>query len=212
METKTQSHEQLSPEWFKQRYGKFTASECHKLLGVKGLGETGKTYCFKKAVELLYGENEEERFSSFDTERGIRLEPIAFAKFKELKAAEFINVEKAIFFPYGENAGASPDCLVGDNAIGEFKCPRSDKFFILVAEGYDAIDKEYIAQMQMQMLCSNSVRAHFFNYLIFNGEEFYHEIIVPRDEVMIEKIKERIAEAVIVRDEYVAQLQSNKQF
>ena len=40
----------------------------------------------------------------------------------------------------------------------------------------------------------------------------WHEIIVPRDEVMIEKIKERIAEAVIIRDGYVAQLRSNAQF
>lgn len=207
-----EAHYQRSPEWFKQRYGKFSASEIHKLLGIKGLGETGKSYCFKKAVELLYGEDATERFESFDMKRGIETEPIAFHKFKELKAAEFIDVQETTFFPYGENAGASPDGLVGSDAVLEIKCPRSEKFFRLVAEGYDAIDKEYIAQMQMQILCSNSVRAHFFNYLIFNGEEFYHEIIVPRDEVMIEKIKERIAEAVIVRDEYVAQLQSNKQF
>ena len=207
-----EAHYQRSPEWFKQRYGKFSASEIHKLLGIKGLGETGKSYCFKKAVELLYGEDKTERYESPDMRRGIETEPIAFAKFKELKAAEFITVQETTFFPYGENAGASPDGLVGSDAVLEIKCPRSEKFFRLVAEGYDAIDKEYIAQMQMQMLCSNSVRAHFFNYLIFNGEEFYHEIIVPRDDVIIEKIKERIAEAVIVRDEYVNQLTSNKQF
>jgi len=207
-----EAHEQLSPEWFKQRYGKFTASTISNLLGIKGLGETGKSYCFKKAVEIVFGEDPDERFSSFDTERGIRLEPLAFAKFKELKEADFLTVEKTIFFPYGENAGASPDGLVGKDAILEIKCPRSDKFFRLVAEGIDAIDKEYIAQMMMQMMCSNSQRAHFFNYIIFNGAEMWHEIIVPRDEVMIEKIKERIAEAVIIRDGYVTQLRSNAQF
>ena len=34
-----EAHYQRSPEWFKQRYGKFSASEIHKLLGIKGLGE-----------------------------------------------------------------------------------------------------------------------------------------------------------------------------
>lgn len=208
----TQPHYQRSPEWFKQRYGKFSASEIHKLLGIKGLGETGKSYCFKKAVELLYGEDQSERYESPDMRRGIETEPIAFHKFKELKAEEFIEVEETTFFPYGENAGASPDGLVGKDAVLEIKCPRSEKFFRLVVEGKEAIDKEYIAQMQMQMLCSNSVRAHFFNYLIFNGQEFYHEIIVERDEEIINKIKERIEEAVKVRDEYINQLKANVQF
>lgn len=208
----TQPHYQRSPEWFKQRYGKFSASEIHKLLGIKGLGETGKNYCFKKAVELLYGEDQSERYESPDMRRGIETEPIAFHKFKELKAEEFIEVEETTFFPYGENAGASPDGLVGKDAVLEIKCPRSEKFFRLVVEGKEAIDKEYIAQMQMQMLCSNSVRAHFFNYLIFNGQEFYHEIIVERDEEIINKIKERIEEAVKVRDEYINQLKANVQF
>lgn len=207
-----EAHDQLSPEWFKQRYGKFTASSISNLLGIKGLGETGKSYCFKKAVEIVFGEDEEERFSSFDTERGIRLEPLAFAKFKELKEAEFLTVEKTIFFPYGEDAGASPDGVIGNDAVLEIKCPRSEKFFRLVAEGISAVDKEYIAQCQMQMMCSNSVRAHFFNYIIFNGKEYYHEIIIPRDEEMIAKIKERISEAIVIRDEYVKQLKANVQF
>lgn len=206
-----QPHYQRSPEWFKQRYGKFSASEVHKLLGIKGLGETGKSYCFKKAIELLYGEDPAERYESPDMRRGIELEPIAFQKFKELKAEDFIDVQETTFFPYGDNAGASPDGLVGKDAVLEIKCPRSEKFFRLVAEGKDAIDKEYIAQMQMQMLCSNSVRAHFFNYLIFNGSEYWHEIIIERDNEMIEKIKERIEEAVKIRDEYVLLLTTNAQ-
>ena len=211
-ETIIQAHEQGSQEWFKQRYGKFTASTIGGLMGIKGLGETGKSLAFSKAVELLYGENQVERFVSFDMQRGIDQEVLAFEKFKELKAMDFIEVEKAIFFPYGENAGASPDAIVGKDAIAEFKCPRSEKFFRLVVEGIDAIDKTYIYQMQMQLLCSNSERCHFFNYLIFNGQEMYHEIIVPRDNEMIEKIKERIAEAVAIRDQYVKELKANIQF
>ena len=45
--------EQRSNEWLEQRYGKFTSSEIHKLLGVRGLGETGKNYAIDKAIEQL---------------------------------------------------------------------------------------------------------------------------------------------------------------
>ena len=204
--------QQRSKEWIDMRLGKFTASEIHKLLGVKGLGDTGNAYCFEKACEVVFGKDEDENFTSIDMQRGIELEPIAFRKFKELKEVDFIDVQETFFFPYSVDAGASPDGIVGTDAVLEIKCPRSNKFFKLLAKGITAIDKEYIAQMQMQMLCSNSKQAYFFNYLIFKGQEMWHEIIVPRDEVMINLIKERIAQAVIIRDEYVNQLKTNKQW
>lgn len=212
MQNKIEAHEQRSPEWFSMRLGKFTASEIHKLLGIKGLGQTGKTYCFEKACELVFGKDENDDFTSFDLKRGVELEPIAFRKFQELKQEDFIDIQTTTFFPYGENAGASPDGLVGDDAILEIKCPRSNKFFNLVAGGVEEIDKDYIAQMQMQMLCSNSKQCHFFNYIIFNGVEMWHEIIVERDEVMIELIKTRIAEAIVIRDNFIVELKNNQQF
>lgn len=205
-------NQQRSDEWYKLRLGKFTASEIHKLLGIKGLGLTGESYIFEKATELVFGIDEDESFTSFDMQRGITLEPIAFRKFKELKDLDFIDVKEAYFFPFGEDAGASPDGVVGEDAVLEIKCPRSPKFFKLIKGGLDEIDKEYIAQMQFQILCSNSKRAHFFNYIIFKGQEMWHEIIVERDEKMIDLIKERITQAVKLRNEFVEYLINNKQF
>lgn len=203
---------QRSEEWFDARKGRFTASNIHKLLGVKGLGETGKSYIFEKAIEQVFGLDEEDNFTSFDMQRGITLEPLAFRKFKELKELEFIEVQEATFFSYGLDAGASPDGLVGSNEILEIKCPRPTKFFNLVAKGIEAIDKEYISQMQMQMLCTNSVKAYFFNYILFNGVEMWHEIEVQRDEKMIELIKDRIIEATELKKDYICKLNNNKQF
>lgn len=204
--------EQGSLDWHKVRGTRFTGSEIIKLLGVKGLGETGKSYAFEKACNIVFGIDEEEGFEGFDIIRGKTLEPFAFNKFTELKELEFLTVQKCTFFPYGEDAGASPDGLVGDDAVLEIKCPRPTKFFNLVANGISEIDNAYMAQMQMEMLCTNSKRCHFFNYIIYNGEPMWHEIIVERDEIMIEKIKERIKEAVVIRDKFVEQLRSNKQF
>jgi len=205
-------NQQRSKDWYNVRLGKFTASEIHKILGFKGLGQTGETYCFEKAVELVYGVDEEERFESSDMKRGIELEPLAFRKFKELKYFDFIDVKESYFFPYNKDAGASPDGVVGDDSILEIKCPRSNKFFKLLAKGKEAIDSEYYDQMQMQMLCSKSKKAYFFNYMIFKGVEMWHEIIVERDEKRIELIKSRLEEAIKLRNDFVSYLTNNKQF
>ena len=201
--------EQRSEEWKNQRHGKFTASEIIKLLGVRGLGETGKTYAIEKAIEQLYGEME-ENFISYDMERGIETEPLAFAKFKELKELEFLEVSNCSFFKFNDHAGASPDGLVSDNAILEIKCPKSTTFFKLVAT--NEIDAKYYAQMQMQMMCTGREKAYFFNYLIHEGTEFHHEIIVERDEELIAKIVSRLVEAIEIKNEYINKINNNKQF
>jgi len=200
---------QRTESWLKDRYGKFTASEIVKILGARGLGETGKTYAIEKAIEELYGEFEEP-FISYDMQNGINTEPLAFEKFKQLKGLEFLEVEKCGFFNFGEHAGASPDGLVSDNSVLEIKCPKSTTFFKLVAT--NEIDAKYYAQMQMQMLCTGANKAYFFNYLVHDGTEYYHEIIVKRDEVMIEKIKDRINEAVEIKTEYINLINKNRQW
>jgi putative phage-type endonuclease len=202
-------HLQRSVEWKNSRYGKFTASEIVKLLGIKALGETGKTYAIEKAIEELYGEME-ENFISYDMQNGIDTEPLAFAKFKELKGLEFLDVKTCGFFTFGDDAGASPDGLVSDDSILEIKCPKSTTFFKLVAK--NEVDPKYYAQMQMQMLCTERTKAYFFNYLINEGTEYYHEIIVERDDVMIEKIKERLSEAIEIKNEYINLINKNRQW
>ena len=195
--------------WKKQRYGKFTASEIIKILGARGIGETGKSYAIDKAIEQLFGEFE-ERFISYDMQNGIDTEPLAFAKFKEIKSLEFLEVTNCGFFENCEHSGASPDGLVSDNAILEIKCPKSSTFFKLVAT--NEVDSKYYAQMQMQMLSTNRNKAYFFNYLIHEGTEYHHEIIVERDEVMIEKIKERLKEVIEIKLEYINKINNNRQW
>lgn len=199
---------QRSNEWRQARHGKFTASEIHKLMGIKALGETGKTYAIEKAIEQLYGDMEES-FISYDMQHGIDLEPLAFAKFKALKAEEFIQVDNCSFFINCDDSGASPDGIMSDGVV-EIKCPKSTTFFKLVADG--EISKNYFFQMQMQMMCANVSKAHFFNYMVHDGEEYWHEIIIDRDDAVIELMQQRIKEAVIIKNEYIEKINNNKQF
>ena len=200
--------QQRSDEWHELRKGKFTASEIYKLMGIKALGETGKGYAFDKAVEQLYGETD-ENFVSFDMQRGIELEPLAFAKFQELKEAEFLNVETCGFFG-NEIYGASPDGLVGTDAILEIKCPKPSTFFKIVAT--NEIKDQYLYQMQLQMMVTGRNKAYFFNYCIIEGVEYWHEIEVLRDDVICEKMEARINEANELKKEYINQLNKNKQW
>jgi putative phage-type endonuclease len=200
--------EQRTTDWRNARIGKFTASEIHKLMGIKGLGDTGKSYAFDKAVEELFGEVK-DNYVSFDMNRGIELEPMAFNKFKDLKELEFLEVEKCGFFS-SKFHGASPDGLVSDDAILEIKCPNATTFFKLVVDS--EIDKKYYYQMQHQMLVTGRSKAYFFNYYIFDGIEYWHEIIVERDEKTCELIESRILEAEQIKQDYINKLKSNKQW
>ena len=201
--------EQRTEEWLQSRLGRFTASEIYKLMGVRGLGETGKTYATDKAIEQLFGKVE-ENFVSYDMQRGIELEPLAFAKFKELKSLEFIDVQTCGFFELGDNAGASPDGLVGDDAILEIKCPKANTFFELVAT--NDVDKKYYYQMQIQMMATNRNKAYFFNYYILDGVEYHHTIEVERDDEVCELMLKRIAEANEIKENMIKQININKQF
>ena len=205
---------QRSDEWFDVRLGRFTASQIHRLLGKEGLKRTNdsiNSYAFEKAVETLYGK-EEEGFISLDMQRGINQEPLAFAIFKQLKGFDFLDVEEVGFYKYGEHAGASPDGKVSNNYNLEIKCPRRNKFFKLVANGISEVDNSYIAQMQMQMLCTDTEKSYFLNYYLEGNIQYWHEIIIPRDEEMISLIKERINDAVQIKLKYIENINKNAQW
>jgi len=228
---------QRSKEWRKAREGRFTASRASELLTTgrrdmtpeemeeykakepKGrrktidcIGDSLYTYALEAAGEVLFGYDESKDFVSFDMQRGIDLEPVAFEHFKAKKELLFLDVEEVGFVPYKDYAGASSDGYVSDNSGLEIKCPNRVNYLKIVTQGIDAVDPKYIDQMQMQMLCTNSVKAYFFNYIIFNGVEMWHEIEVQRDEQRIELIKERIEEAIKIKQDLIEYLIKNKQF
>jgi len=207
---KQSNHEQRSDAWRAERLGKFTSSKASDLLGIKGLGETGKTYARKLAVDIVEGIDYDAQYVSYDMQQGIDTEPYAFEQFKQLKSFEFIQTVNCGFFELTKDIGGSPDGLVGNNAVLEIKCPNYDTFFKLVID--QEVDKKYYAQMQHQMWITEREKAHFFNYVIHNGIPKWNEIIVPRDEVVIDLLKSRTEEAIDIRNEYIEKLKANRQY
>lgn len=205
---------QRTKDWYKVRSGRFTASNIDRLLGKEGLKRTKDSidnFAFEKAVESLYG-REEDTYISEDMQRGINQEPLAFKLFKDLKSYDFLDVEEVGFYKYGEHAGASPDGYVSNNSNLEIKCPRRNKFFKIVANGKSEIDSKYFSQMQMQMLCTNTEKSYFLNYYLENNIQYWHEIIVERDEKTIDLIKKRIEIATEIKLDYIDKINKNNQW
>lgn len=204
-------NEQRTAEWKEERRGKFTSSRISELMAVKGLGVGADSYCFELAIDIVNG-IDEDVFENYDTRRGTEWEPYAFELFRNKKAADFIDVSECGFIQLNANTGGSPDGLTSDNGLLEIKCPKRDKFFSLVYHGKDAIDKSYYDQMQHQMWVSGREKCYFFNMYIANGAPLTHEIVVPRDQARIDLIRERISQAIPIRDMYVEKLLNNAQW
>ena len=198
--------QQRSVEWYQQRLGKFTASEISRLLGklnTQAGHNAFESYCIEKAIESSYGMIEDD-FISFDMQRGIDQEPYAFDKLSEILSADFISLNKAVFFIYGQHAGASPDGIIGLNDVAEIKCPTAKNFFKYCLT--EQVPNNHYDQMQMQLLCTGGNTAYYFNYVTHIGEEYYHLNKVGRDEERIALIKERLVMAIEKKLQYMEQL------
>ena len=202
--------EQRSDEWYKVRLGKVTASRTADFMGVKGIGKMGESYALELAEELLFGQDMDDDFVTYDMQRGIDLEPLAFNKFSEIVAQDFVSVKKAKFIQLDKNTGASPDGIVEEDEPLEIKCPKKSTFFNVVL--FDYVDPKHYDQMQFQMMCTCGKQAHYFNYYIRNGKEMWHYIKVPRDEKRIELMRIRIAEILTLRNKFVETLKTKKQW
>lgn len=177
---------QGTPEWLQLRLGKFTAS-CAQAIASNGKGL--ETLVYEKAAEVLT-QKLPEQYTNADIDRGHELEAMARNSY-ELETG---NVVKEVgFVALDEYVGASPDGMVGEDGLVEFKCPNNKVF---VQSLYlRTIDPGYEWQMQMQMHVTGR---EWVDYVQFNPNFPKPLIItrVARDEVKISKIKLGLTAAV----------------
>ena len=176
---KTYNFEQGSAEWLKVRLGKFTASHAQ---AIQANGAGLKTLVFEKVAEILTQKKPEQYINS-DMERGNELEAEARTSY-ELDTGN--QVKEVGFCELNQYVGASPDGLISDDGLVEFKCPNDKVFteFLYTKK----VDTKYIAQMQMQMFVTDR---KWCDYVIYNPDFPTPVVItrIERDEKAIEKIK-----------------------
>lgn len=202
-EIKIYTYEQRSPEWYKVREGKITASPISNILGSISNAKTKdaiQNLAMKLAIESVHGMIE-DNYINYDMQRGIDNEPSAFSILEDNLGREFVNVNKIGFVELSEHIGASPDGIADNNRNVEIKCPSPENYFKYILRG--VIPDKYYAQMQHQMMCSNTEATYFVNYCIHRAKEYANIEVVQRDDVMIELIKSRCEMVIEEKLKYI---------
>lgn len=143
--------EQRSEAWFDARCGKLTGSRFADVMNVLKGGEPGanrRNLITLLAVERLTRKTV-ETFQNDAMRRGTELEPEARAAF-EAHTGELVEEVGFIPHPVLDYVGVSPDGLLGDDGMVEFKCPASMSKHLEALRSDDHA-KEYRWQLQGQL-------------------------------------------------------------
>ena len=162
--------EQGSRAWFEARMGIVTASDVWKVSafmkvnrGEKKVGDETQArldYKLDKVCEMLTGKFS-EHYKTYWMERGTRMEPEARRAYESFME---IDVDRVgfVLHPTFPRFGASPDCLVDDEGLAEFKCPKDRTHYDYFTAG--VIPPAYIPQMTAQLACTGRQWCDFVSY------------------------------------------------
>ena len=201
---------QRTPEWFELRLGKVTASRIGDLMAKtrSGYSASRANYMAELAIQRLTG-TVEQGFTSQDMQWGIsqeRYARAAYSFFTDNKVDEIA----FIGHPTIEQAGASPDGLIGKDGLVEIKCPKSATHLDTLLSA--KINNKYILQMQWQMACSGRKWCDFVSFDPRFPERWKLFIKrVKRDNKLIAEITDEVKKFLAELDELMTQLKQKAQ-
>lgn len=154
--------DQRTPEWFSARLGRLTGSRAGDMLATIKTGEAAarRDYRLQLVCERLTGQSQEDGYTNAVMQRGVELEPAAFAAYEALtgemaRTAGFLAHDTLM-------AGCSPDGLVGEVGLLEVKCPKSSTMIGYIRSGQ--IPSTYLPQITHNLWITGSDWADFFAY------------------------------------------------
>ena len=199
----------LSKEQKEMRLGRFTGSEIHKLMGVKGFGKTGETYILEKAAEFLTGEPIKPEFTAQSTQWGIDHELEARLYFE---AATGTKIKKSETLDNGLICGTPDGIIDGDNCGFEIKCPFNSgnhlKNFLMTI-GSDLLDlrPEYYWQCVAYMWLTGFDRWKFCSYdPRFKEEKRMLILNLSLEKAHLELLENRVTQAKLMFDNIISKL------
>ena len=179
--------EQRSPEWYKAKDMKLTASNATAIMAAgKGL----ETLC----MEILTKHYSSGQYEDFvndpftrHMQRGVEFEEKA-RKIYEFETGN--NVETVGFIELDEYSGCSPDGLIGDYGLLEIKNLSDKHFMDLALTG--KVDSNHRNQMQMQLYVTGR---HWCDYFAFNPNfnPCYIKITFKPEHESFERLKHGLA-------------------
>lgn len=199
------SDAQRSEAWFAQRLAKVTASRVADVIAKtkSGYSASRDNYMADLIVERLTGQKV-SNFSNAAMEWGVEQEPHARAAYSAA-TGELVEEVGFIDHPSIVNSGASPDGLVGDDGLVEFKCPATATHLDTLLAG--EMPSKYIPQIQFQMACTNRAWCDFVSYdprLPEHLQMFVKR--VQRDDKRIAELEAEVRKFLAEVDEKVTKL------
>lgn len=203
--------EQRSPDWYAARCGKATASAVASILAkTKSGGESAsrQNELMRVVCEVLTG-TVEEGYTSPAMARGNDLEPVARCEYSAT-TGELVELVGFIDHPEIDGFGASPDGLVGDDGLVEFKCPNTATHMRYMLDSY--IPADYQIQMLCQMACTGRKWCDFVSFDDRLPEGLRLSIVrFNRDEKRIAEIEWEVRRFLADRDDLVKRLRNRLQ-
>ena len=182
--------DQRDEEWYNLRRGKITASNAHRLLTPAKFS----TFKWELLAETLTEHPVPDTRVGDAAQRGIDLEDIAIEEYVKLELydCDYYKMGFCISLDY-PICGASPDLVVGDKGLAEFKCPNSENHLKYMTNGAKG---EIIAQMQFQMWI---IEREFNDFVTFDDRFRDRKLEIytrhyKRDDDMIEIFKAKATE------------------
>jgi hypothetical protein len=176
---------QRSPEWFRARLGRLTGSRAADMLATIRSGEAAARRDLRTQLvcEYLTHAVAEDGFVSRDMDRGIALEPAAFAAYEALTGEV---VTRTGFLAHDTlPIGCSLDGHVGDfDGVLELKCPKSATHVGYLRAG--VVPAAYLPQVTHNLWVSGAAWCDFMSYDPRLGPGLETFLVrVPRDEAAI---------------------------
>jgi putative phage-type endonuclease len=153
---------QGSPEWFAIRLGKVTASRVADVVARTKSGPSASraNYMAELIAERLTGEVAPS-FTNAAMQWGTEKEPEARAAYGFRTDSEVAQIGFVIH-PQIADSGASPDGLIGEDGLAEFKCPNTATHIEALLT--KVVPAKYLTQMQWQMACTGRKWCDFVSY------------------------------------------------
>lgn len=196
---------QGSEEWEELRKGKATASEFSCIVTPAQLkfAAGAKAYAIRKAAEKL-------RVSSPPMvptkwmDQGTEYEPLAFDEFTRTIAPA---IPVGFIQPFEDaEMGASPDGLVGSDAVLEIKCPKPETLIEWIVDG--ELPSEHRLQVQGELWVTDRSHCHFYGW---HPEIEPFHLVVGRDAKVMAALDDALPRFLNMVADIVRKVKTRKQ-
>ncbi len=179
---------QGSEEWLELRCGWVTASRFKDVIA-GGAGKTRKSYMYQLAAESITDLRTDGFVSEF-MEWGTKTEPQARSLYE---VQNDVTVDEVSFIKLNTNTkiGCSPDGLVGDDGLVEFKCPKTTTQIETYLSG--KMPACHKPQVQGQLWVSGREWCDFVSFdPRINTDSYYFSVRVFREETYIKDLESKV--------------------